>query len=638
MTSDPPGPQPPSAAPNVAALVEAIDARSRQAGAESATEVMQRMLASLTEVLGGIEDRLDHVEEALTSGGGGIGGAPGLAEAVQAGLATFNARLGRLEEAFVQAVDESGSGTRAVVDEVRTAVTSALAESSPAERGGRSDPAMLAALGRVESALSALVAERDERPAQDAIERALDSLGARLDGLEQRLVAAVHAPPPPPVDLSPVSDRLAGVERRMSETPRDVTAAVESAFEVVQVRIAGLEQLLRERPTDRADPATAVRAAVAPLVERMDELQASSRSTSARTGDAFGRVEAAVAALPGRFSSLEERVWAAVSSVTEGAASAVDATVLARLEEAVDRLDRDETSARLVKLVEERMSVGLRAVTERTDEVRRGLEQLSVSAAASAASSADDDGALDDLVASVRALQSATRDVPDEVGSTITARLVPFGDRLAGLEDRLDALVAASAALTDLRADSARLASQLDAVSARLAEPPVLPASLASDVASLAAQVESLAGRPDGSAAVAARLESLAADVVALAARPDGLEAVTAELDSLAAQVRAALAAADRDRDAGTSIEAIVEQINGAVRREAELLTQRVAALAVGVEASRVLLEQHLQESENSIGRKAGEVTRRLAADFGITSKRTGAPGGRRDPRELGSG
>ena len=72
------------------------------------------------------------------------------------------------------------------------------------------------------------------------------------------------------------------------------------------------------------------------------------------------------------------------------------------------------------------------------------------------------------------------------------------------------------------------------------------------------------------------------------------------------------------------------------VRKETELLTQRVAALAVGVEATRVLLEQQQQDAENRIGRKAGEVTRRLAADFGIKTGRGPGGRGRRDPRELG--
>jgi hypothetical protein len=82
--------------------------------------------------------------------------------------------------------------------------------------------------------------------------------------------------------------------------------------------------------------------------------------------------------------------------------------------------------------------------------------------------------------------------------------------------------------------------------------------------------------------------------------------------------------------------DALVERITGALRREAELLTQRVAALAVGVEAARSMIEQHVEEAENSLGRKAGEVTRRLAADFGIRkSKPTRS---RRERRELGRG
>ncbi len=72
-----------------------------------------------------------------------------------------------------------------------------------------------------------------------------------------------------------------------------------------------------------------------------------------------------------------------------------------------------------------------------------------------------------------------------------------------------------------------------------------------------------------------------------------------------------------------------------ALRAESELLTQRVAALAVGVEATRSLLEQHVEDTEQTVGRKAGELGRRLAADFGLRTKGRESPGGRRDPREL---
>src|SRR5688500_3984524 len=169
MTTDQPGAASPPP-PNVAALVDAIDARSRQAGADGATEVMQRMLGSVTDVLSGIQDRLDQLEDAVTASSGGGAGGAGLAEAVQAGLASFNARLGRLEEAFVQAVDESGSGTQAVVDDVRSVVVRALEDAAGA--GGR-DP--------------------------------------RLDGLEDRVLAAVQQPAPA------VLDRLARVEELLGD-------------------------------------------------------------------------------------------------------------------------------------------------------------------------------------------------------------------------------------------------------------------------------------------------------------------------------------------------------------------------------------------------------------------------------------
>lgn len=88
----------------------------------------------------------------------------------------------------------------------------------------------------------------------------------------------------------------------------------------------------------------------------------------------------------------------------------------------------------------------------------------------------------------------------------------------------------------------------------------------------------------------------------------------------------------------GPSSSQLADQVKEAVRREAELLTQRVAALAVGVEATRVLLEQHVEETENSLGRKATEVTRRLASDLGLRGGRGRPGGGRRDPRQIGPG
>ncbi|MDP9442724.1 MAG: hypothetical protein M3P34_11230 [Actinomycetota bacterium] len=155
----------------------------------------------------------------------------------------------------------------------------------------------------------------------------------------------------------------------------------------------------------------------------------------------------------------------------------------------------------------------------------------------------------------------------------------------------------------------------------------------------------------------------------ALAARLEGLDRQLADqadvIRRLVERVEAARQMVERVEEAGTdelvllrrSLESLVEaqgqtpvetpgdsgseladQVKEVVRREAELLTQRVAALAVGVEATRALLEQHVEETENSLGRKASEVTRRLASDLGLRSRRAQPGGGRRDPRQLGPG
>ena len=61
-----------------------------------------------------------------------------------------------------------------------------------------------------------------------------------------------------------------------------------------------------------------------------------------------------------------------------------------------------------------------------------------------------------------------------------------------------------------------------------------------------------------------------------------------------------------------------------------------IRSIGTSHSAARVLLEQHVEETENSLGRKASDVGRKLAADLGLRSRKPG-PGGR-NPRELGPG
>jgi hypothetical protein len=442
---------------SVAALVEAIDARARQAGTEASSTLLRGMLGSVSEVLGAILDRIDRVEDLLEAGAAGGGDRDGAA-AVQEGLDAFNARLGRLEEAFVQAVDDSGSGTQAVVDEVRAVVAGAI---------------------------------------------------------DERLTAAASS------------------------------AASLPSLDPVVARLVGLEQLIRSRGDDRSDGAAssaaaaadAVRASLDPLVERVDGLEVAVRGAADDVAERTSRLAAQVAALDERLAAVDAgaiaRVEAQVAAVADRVA-AIDAEAIGRVE------------ARLA-LVDER-------------------------AAASA--------------------------------TLAPAALGRLEEQLAALTDRVERLATDRGAATE--------ADVLGRLERR--------------VAALGEQVGTLAAATDPGSV--GRLEERLAAV----AGADALGRLEEKLAALADQAERR-AATDAQADA----EAATRRITDAVRAEAELLTQRVAALAVGVEAARALLEQHVADTEQSVGRRASEFTRKVAADFGLAPR--GRQRGRRgDPRELGPG
>jgi len=97
--------------------------------------------------------------------------------------------------------------------------------------------------------------------------------------------------------------------------------------------------------------------------------------------------------------------------------------------------------------------------------------------------------------------------------------------------------------------------------------------------------------------------------------------AVTQSIDDAARRMIAdvqAMVATGRDP---AELDAVAVRISESVRRESELLTQRVASLSVAVDSLRATLDGLSDEMQNSIGRKATEVGRRLAADLGLKGK-----------------
>lgn len=119
---------------NVAALIDALDERARQAGSEGATAVLRGILGSVAEVLNGIESRLGQIEDRMRYGEADDGVATAAAE-MQAALGAVNARLGRLEDAFARAVEDSGSGTETVIQQLRTVVEAAVRDEVSALSG-----------------------------------------------------------------------------------------------------------------------------------------------------------------------------------------------------------------------------------------------------------------------------------------------------------------------------------------------------------------------------------------------------------------------------------------------------------------------------------------------------------------------
>ena len=255
----------------------------------------------------------------------------------------------------------------------------------------------------------------------------------------------------------------------------------------------------------------------------------------------------------------------------------VDLTpVLERLDVLAAQRPASSQDGQLIALVEQRLGAGINAMIARSE-----------SATASSQASAD---ALVEQGKAVTELSTALRGL-----RTVVDRLEQAGPAASA---RVEASISRVARATD------EVPTKVDASIGRIAG---MAADLRGELQSL---IESVAK------ATADSIDALKTDIAAVKARVD---------------MPPPPPSAPAPKDDGESAARVVE----AVRREAELLTQRVAALAVGVEATRALLDQHVDDTAESLGRKASDFGRRLAADFGIKGRKGSRSN---DRRELGPG
>ena len=248
--------------PNVNALVEALEARARQAGSEGAMTLLRGMLGTVSETMSSIEERLGRIEAHADDQSGEMA----LAEAVQSALTSFNARLGRLEEAFVQAVEESGSGTQQIVDQIREAVVASLPSPAPDAPADRSDtgpppppPSAAEVAGEVVGGLRRLLESHTSALAQrfNAIDQRLGALERVEDTVQQLRDRPPPEPPPPsptPVEPAPPAldpERVARREAAIDALNRDEASARTVAL--VEERIAAVVKVIGERSEEVRD-------------------------------------------------------------------------------------------------------------------------------------------------------------------------------------------------------------------------------------------------------------------------------------------------------------------------------------------------------------------------------------------------
>jgi ABC-type transporter Mla subunit MlaD len=616
------------------------------------TAVLHGMMATLSEVLGGIDGRIAALEQQLRASRAESGSPRALAEAVEAAVARLGERLEALEAAVTR----------------------------PA-----ADPGLDAALDSLRHSIDALAV----RPVRDD---ALHDAVARL----AELVAEPPPPPPPPPAPPPpddvVRDGVTSLHERLSvllemaSQPAQPDDAVRTGLVEVQQAVAGLTQQLggltqhmaglTQQMAEQAAAPPTPEPVLLDMAERLRQLD--DRSAAAAAGDeeastalrlALNRLsdlaagldrlpEAVSAAIPPPppppdppppveipdVAALLAPVAADVAAVhaalaNHPAAALVDS--MARVEQQVASLVAQPGPGPAMAMV----AAGL---AERFEARTDTLVDLLTTMAGRISETAEGQ-------AGIVAKLDAAATVPGE----LAARVEEFvGGQFAELSHREDAV---AAALGDVR-DALASTEREDAVLAVLERVRGVVEGEQGEVAALREGMRALYEAVERHGAVSGQVGGLLAENrAALAGEVDRLQdALAGQNEDLAERVRAALeAAANADAHAAemganvskrideatgrlvadvqalvatgqdpARLDALAERISESVHRESELLTQRVAALSVALDGLRAMLDDLVEETSNSIGRKATEVGRKLAADLGIRGKKPGAGSG----------
>lgn len=381
--------------------------------------------------------------------------------------------------------------------------------------------------------------------------------------------------------LGTLSEVLGGLERRLDAMEATIAAGHDaSAVRALEAKVAALADMLH------ATLGGAVERLDARAVETDEALASGLRAALDRLGELAADVTALRSAPPPLDG---EAVTAALGALGEDRAAVRE--MLADLDAAVSGLaERREADASAVAELAGAMRAQAEETRGRLDEQDTALREIGEALVDVAAAAAADRTAV--LVEEMAGLRRAVTESAEDGELAEALRRLQFTVE----SDHID-----------LRG----IHEAMEAVQAQTAR------TVADGVSGLLQVVEEQRttvgeGFFDMAARQSAMLEALdRVAVAAVDARPD-----TSEVARALAEVREALEKL-----------AAVEGVGEVVRRESELLTQRVAALSVAVESLRALLSAHIDETANSLSRKATEVGRKLATDLGIRPKKPPARG-----------
>jgi ABC-type transporter Mla subunit MlaD len=452
------------------------------------------------------------------------------------------------------------------------------------------------ALDRVGEALASIeqrLGTLEQRGDNAAVFTQVVELGARLERFEQAFYRAVS-------EGGDGSDVVRNIETVVRQGTADYVRAVDSLRERQQAELgelrATLEEVVRsELHAAAPEPAQAEPVDLTPLIVRLDEVSAKiQRPTTDAMRELAERLESQVDRLHESFPRLNElrQSWkeelGPVAERLQGVEDAISRT-------ADVPADLPEVATRMEGAVE-RLS-GLEAQLRERDDM---LAQL--------------DGRMEGLESRVRTHLAGLTERVEGVMGAITSS-TSKGDASGRLEQLADGIGQLERAINDLRerAERTEQASGSDRATLEQLQHDVRSAPTVDAIASRLEEIIASQPAPEFPAPIAPpRADEIAERVVASLPAPPEPPAppVVPSADDTAAKVKDVL------------------------HREFELLTQRVASMSASLEATRTLLDQHVEDTAQSLGRRASEVGRKLAADLGFRPRKDE----RRDPRELNRG